>query len=136
MAADDRAAYIDGLRQLAGVLEEHEEIPLPFSGSITPLQTGFYGDGAREQMAAAVRAMPGKWVKDASDKWLNLTGQLAGLRIELYAERDAVCTRVVTGTEEREVEKVITPAVTEKVTETVELVEWDCSPILAPREVA
>jgi len=102
-----------------------------------PLGFTFWGDDARGRLAATARALPcPSWDKTVSESFMRMAGKLAGLKVELVAERDAVCTRVVTGTEEREVEKVITPAVVEKVTETVDVVTWDCQPVLAPREVA
>jgi hypothetical protein len=129
-----RAAYIDGLRQLTTALEQHPEIGLPVEGTGLPLTFSFWdNDAARAQMAATARALPCTWDKEASDTYLRLRGRIAGLHVELVAYRDAVCTRVVTGTEEREVEVEVTPAVTEKRTETVDVVEWDCGSLLAPR---
>ncbi len=132
---NDRQAYIDGLRALAAVLEQHPEVPLPYHGaadSYSPLLIGFYGSTAREQLAAAVRAMPCAWTKDVSGKWLNLNGHLAGLHLQMYAARDVVCTRRVTGVEDREVEEEVTPAVTRMVVKPVEVVTWDCGSLLAP----
>ena len=103
-------------------------------GTGLPLTFSFWdNDDARAQMAATARALPCTWDKKASDTYLRLRGRIAGLHVELVAYRDAVCTRVVTGTEEREVEVEVTPAVTEKRTETVDVVEWDCGSLLAPR---
>lgn len=133
-ADPQRTAYIIGLRKLADVLEANPAVPLP-AGSGTdggvPVLFGFYGSGSRDELAAAVRAFPITFSKDADSKWLNLNGRLAGLHVQLYASRDQVCTRRVVGTEEREVEVEVTPAVKEKRTETVEVVEWDCHPILS-----
>jgi hypothetical protein len=127
-----RESYIAGLRKLADALEAHPEIPMPGQGSSAgnPLLTYFFGDDAREQMAAARRALGCPFGKGVDEKWLKLNGQMEGLHLQLYAGRDAVCTRRVVGTEEREVEEEITPAVTEKVVKTIEIVEWDCHPIL------
>jgi hypothetical protein len=133
---DERAAYIEGLRVLATVLEQHPDVPLPLygTGGFSPLLLGFYGDSAREDLAAAARVFPVAWSKNADGAWFTLDGQLGGgLGVQLYADRDAVCTRRVTGTEEREVEEVVTPAVTRKVVKPVEIVEWDCGSLLRPR---
>lgn len=130
----DRQAYIDGLRALATVLEDHPEVELPVEGTILPLAFNFWGDDARERMAAAARAIPaGAWAKQAGDTYFKLDGKLAGLNVQLAAHRDAVCTRVVTGTEDREVEEEVTPAVVRKVVKSVEVVEWQCGSILADR---
>ncbi|HEV2376208.1 MAG TPA: hypothetical protein VGS19_29065 [Streptosporangiaceae bacterium] len=132
---DERAAYIDGLRQLATALEDHPELPLPFDGRSDEIS--WYMQDDKDTLAAAVRALPCTfakrvWDSDNSQAYLELTGRIAGLKVKLNAWRDAVCTRRVVGTEEREVEKVVTPAVVEKVTETVDVVEWDCGPLLRP----
>ena len=66
---------------------------------------------------------------------VDLVGKLHGLNVMMIAQRDEVCTRVVTGA--REVTEEIpdpealaaVPKVT--VTRTEELVRWDCKPILA-----
>ncbi len=134
----DRAAYIAGLRQLADALEAHPEVPLPTDGTRMPLSWNLWDDDAREQMAATARALPVAWVKetregyDGGPDYFDLSGKLGGLKVKLTACRDAVCTRVVTGTEDREVEEVVTPAVTRKITQPAEVVEWRCESILAP----
>jgi hypothetical protein len=137
--ADRRAAYIKGMRALMDTLEANPDVPLPWQGTSSSPMTFHYltGENPRRDMALAARAIPCKWAKSEQESqdgrlaWLNLDGLLHGLHIQLDAYRDAVCERVVTGTEEREVEKVITPAVTEKVTESVPVVEWRCGSIMA-----
>lgn len=134
----ERQKYIDGLRALADALEVHPEIPLPANGQYRnyPLTISFgYGSNPRERLAAAARAIRCNWAKSVDDSWLNLDGQLGGLYVQLYGKRDDVCTRRVVGTEQKEVEVEIIPAVTEKVTKEVEIVEWDCTPILAPARI-
>ena len=137
-AADpQRAAYIAGLRILAGVLEGHPEIRVPYG---TDALLSFPGtpEGV-EEMAAARRAFAGTWEKRYTGggehtDWFSLHAELGGkggVKIELYAPRDAVCTRVVKGTEQRPVEKVIRPAETETVMESVEIVEWVCGSALS-----
>lgn len=130
----DRAAYIQGLRQLADALEAHPWVPLPTSG----IMFGFHGDAdARGQVAAVARALPCSWRKNVWDgqsgsAYIDLTGKIAGLPVHISAYRDDVCTRVVTGTEKREVEETVTPAVTRQVVREVEVVEWECHSVLAP----
>lgn len=146
MTATNRAAYIKGLRDLADAMEAHEEIPLPYGDQVRIMWHSSRGD-AREGLAAAAQVLPvARWDKEVSGKlpegytpWFNLTGVLGGeggLEIELTAPRDAVCTRVVKGTETREVEETVTPAVTRTVVREVEVVEWECGPLLAPRPAA
>jgi hypothetical protein len=140
-APTERERYIDGLRVLASVLEAHPEIRLPHQGSgeFAAMTLGFWGDDARELLAATARAFPCAWRKDVRDgenfSYFNLRGQLGGLHVNLTAYRDTVCRKVVTGT--REVtETVKDPAklaeVPEvEVTRVVEDVEWACGPLLA-----
>lgn len=138
--AERRASYIRGLRSLADALEASPEaLPLPYEGDSVEMTFHFLGgDDPRAAMAAAARALPcnlRKAVKEYNDgsAYFHLEGALHGLKVELVAYRDAVCERVVTGTEEREVEEVVKPAETRKVTKQVETVEWRCHPVLAAR---
>jgi hypothetical protein len=128
-----RTAYIEGLRALAAVLETNPEIPLPHEGHIGEINWFLFN--GREQLAAIARAIPCTWNKRVWGKdgeHFELKGSLAGLTLALNANRQAVCTRRVTGTEEREVEETVTPAVTRKVVKRVEVVEWDCGSLLRP----
>jgi hypothetical protein len=143
-AADDsrRAGYIKGLRALADALEDNPAIPLPYQGTDADITIMFLtGDDRRRGMADAARAIPCDWAKTpwgdgGSTAYLDLMGQLHGLRLALTAYRNDVCERVVTGT--REVTKTVKDpealaAVPEvEVTETVENVEWICGSLLAP----
>lgn len=136
---DQRAAYISGLRKFANILEAKPEVPLPFYGSSdgAPVIISFGSDeGARDRLTAARQAVGGQWNKTVDDKWLNLSRALDGFHIQLYAHRDAVCTRRVVGTEAKEVEEEVTPAVTRRVTKEVDVIEWDCDPLLAPSKDA
>jgi hypothetical protein len=131
---ETRAACIEGLRQLAGALEQHPGMPLP----AVKADFCFMGAGnPRADLAAAARALPCTWRKHVWDgqsgnSYFELEGSLGGVEVELRAYRDAVCTRVVKGTEDRETEEVVRPAETRKVVKPVEVVEWDCGPLLAP----
>jgi hypothetical protein len=134
---ETRTAYIDGLRTLASVLELHPDLPLPYEGNDSPFTIHFlHGADPRGAMAAAARMIPCKWAKTSDDNYFDLRGELAGLKIKLTAFRDAVCTRIVTGT--REVTEEVTDPDAPKVTVThiIEDVEWDCGPLLAGSEPA
>jgi len=138
MEDTERARYIDGLRTLAAVLEANPDIPLPLAGRVSSRMTMmFLSDAtAREQMAAAARAFPCTWTKRVSGKneeFFDLRGTVGALNVALTALRDAVCERVVVGTTEVTEDEVVTEAVTRPVTKTVDVVEWRCSPLLAPR---
>jgi hypothetical protein len=135
----ERERYIDGLRVLASVLETHPKIRIPHQGSgeLAAMTLGFWGDDARERLAEAARAFPCAWRKNVRDSeasgaaYFDLHGQLGSLHVTLTAYRDSVCRRVSTGTKDREVEEVVTPAVTRKVVKPVETFEWECAPVLA-----
>lgn len=140
-----RAEYIAGLRQLADLLEAHDELPLPFDGNHGAMNFMFLNDDdPRAAMAAAVRALPVPLAKNdpakggAEEKYFNLSGHLHGLRIELSAFRAEVCERVVVDrrevTEEVPDPEAVAAAPKVKQTRTVETVEWRCHPVLAGAE--
>jgi hypothetical protein len=93
-----RAAYTAGLRMLADALEQHPELPLPYEGRRAAMRFHFLSAAdPRAAMAAAARALPCALAEqlvsygDApSDNYLDLTGELAGLRVALTAYRDDV----------------------------------------------
>lgn len=133
----DRADYIAGLRALADLLEQHDELPLPYEGNTVPLTFHYLSSpDPKAGLATFARIIPGAltktpWGGESDYIYFDLAGSIDGLKVNATAYRDAVCTRVVKGT--REVTKVIpdpaAPTVT--VTETVVDVEWVCSPVLA-----
>lgn len=130
----DRTAFTTGLRALADALDADPELPLPFEGSLNQLSV--FTDTVEE--LAAWRRLLGtvdKTVRDSGAYGFQITGALHGLGLRVFADRQQVCTRVVTGT--REVtETVPDPEVlatvpTVEVTRVEEIVEWDCHPLLA-----
>jgi hypothetical protein len=130
----ERAEYIAGLRMLADVLEQHPEVQQPYTGSGSPvLIIPNTPDEQREQLAAWARVLPGKKTKDAHDNGqYTLDGAFAGLKVKVICRRSDVCERIVVGTHEV-TRSVPDPAVDVpyvEVTETVEIVEWHCSPVL------
>lgn len=131
----DRSQYIAGLRQLADVIEQHDELPLPYQGNDTAMTLYFLSEG-RDAFVAAARVIPGRLDKAVRDDVYQLSTRFGGdrgLKISLTAYRDAVCERVVTGTE-TVTKTVPDPSVKVplvEVTETVETVEWVCRPLLA-----
>jgi hypothetical protein len=138
----DRAAIAAGYRHLADLIES-EQAPIP----VNPEVSLFLSHGRTpvdEQPAAArdlMRALGGgRYEKavTASGGSLILRGMCGGLPIDVWVTRDAVCERVVVGTDE------VTETVpvgedtrpVETVTRTVERVEWRCAPLLAAAETA
>lgn len=99
-----RAAYTAGLRQIAGWLDAHPEVKLPFEGTLHPLTWTFGGETAREHMAAAISAFPGHLAEHATgrdDEIYAVRGAVAGVAVQFQGRRDLICT--VTGYENREV---------------------------------
>jgi hypothetical protein len=95
MTAPGRAAFIAGLRMLAGALERDESIPLPMGGVTRPVSI-YVHDLAAEQFAAAIAALRGTgWeqcIEQSGDvTWLVVRGHLAGLRVEVTTYADEVC---------------------------------------------
>lgn len=147
MSTDERrTAFVDGLHQIADFLAEHPEVPLPYlgayaEGSLLPgMSIYLCGDDTRAEMATVARAMADsgasvqKRVKDSTGSF-QVWREFAGLVLIAAASRGEVCERVVTGTREvtREVPDPEALAAVPKVTvtETVEDVDWVCTPLLA-----
>lgn len=133
----DRTDYIKGLRALADLLEGTPELPLPTEREITwaahTLQI-FEGREPRDTVADLARLLPGRLAKndpaksEYNSKYFELNGTLHGLDLRVWAVREDVCRKVVTGT--REVTKTV-PVETREITVTEETFEWVCEPLLA-----
>jgi hypothetical protein len=102
-----RDAYIAGLEALAVALKTNPEMPLPATGGKRPIEFLFFGPdhtANRTQMARVARTLGCQWREEVRPagggdrEWFILHGKLAGsLAVELWAYRDEVCERVVTG---------------------------------------
>lgn len=133
---------VEALRQVADLLEQHPDLPQPYitSSSDGTMRLAWYlsindrGTPAEQKAIAQqiIRAIGGHWDKDARDDEVSFDQRRGSLAMQVLVVREAVCTRRVVGTEE-----VTIPAVEAKPerTETREVVEWDCAPILAAEEV-
>lgn len=89
-------------------------------------------DSQRDVAQQIIRALGGKWRKKPwGDRFDFEQERDDGLRVEIYAHREQVCERRVVGTEK--VTVPASPAVEAQPerTEVREIVEWDCSPVLA-----
>lgn len=129
--AEKRQAVIAAHRAVASLIEKHDDIPLPFVRSNGIVWWMLYDwdcpDGVPATVALIRRIIGGKWDKREQNSYG--TGEMVFHRpaYEIKVQRQAVCTRRVVSTE-----TVVKPAVSlPERTETVEIVEWDCSPILA-----
>lgn len=94
-------------------------------------------DDPRAALAAAARAglKHGAHVAKDMGTYAGVRLQFGEVGVHIYAHRDQVCERIVTGTTEvtKEVPDPEALAAVPKVTvtETVEQVEWKCTPLLA-----
>ncbi|HEX4432832.1 MAG TPA: hypothetical protein VHZ96_26400 [Frankiaceae bacterium] len=138
---DDRSEYIAGLRALADVLEQHDDLPLPHAGGgvvgpVTFIWSALGEDEPASEMAR-IRSLigAGHWEKNAPVghglTYYELTAHVHGIDLTITAFRSAVCERVVIGTREVTTLVPATDAPMVEVTETVEDVEWVCAPLLA-----
>jgi len=98
MTTTDRAGYIAGIRTLADALEANEELPLPYHGADQTLSV-FVQTKAEAVAYARLMGKAEKSYDDGAHYGFRLTGKLDGLSLLVYAPRQEVCTRVVTGTE-------------------------------------
>lgn len=130
----DRSDYTAGLRALADLLDQHPEVPLPYSGTKQSPLLIVPHENQRQVLADVARAFPGTVRKDVRDGYFDLYASVEGLHVQVIAYRSEVCERVVIGTREvtREVldPEALAAVSRVTVTETVEDVEWICSPLL------
>lgn len=130
-----RLTYAEGLRMLAGLIEENPEFPLPYgAGSAEGNRLTFYELGTEAQAKQAMRVISklvrGKKEKTFDDNYFRLRFSLSGLHAELTAFRKTMCRRVVVATE-TVTEKVpvygdrVVLSVEERTRE-VETVKWVC----------
>ena len=137
----ERAEYVAGLRDLATILEQHPELPLPYHGRGSELLwIATYDEDHKELARTFARLIPGQVRKEARGTDFDLVGSVAGLKVQMILDRDQVCQRVVTGTTEttREVPDAdaLAKVPTTTVTETVEQVEWQCGSLLSSVDAA
>lgn len=128
MSKADTDTMTARLRFVADLLDEHPALPLPSVGTYG-VYWNIYSwdvDDVPTAVAAIRRALGGTWDKRTDD----LAGQMEFTRDEfkISVQREAVCVRRVVGEE-----TVTLPAVEARPerTETREIVEWDCEPVLA-----
>lgn len=93
-------------------------------------ETGDDLDAQKSIAADVIRILGGKWEKQPDDLF-EFTQRRGAVKFNVMVHREAVCTRVVTGT--RKVTRTVPApdAPTVEITETVEDVEWVCAPVLA-----
>lgn len=132
-------------RAVADLIDAHPDLPPPFTSVYSHtaheadvkwyLHINSFGDEARQREAARsiVRDIGGKWDKGFNDDDAQFTQTRDGMHMLVVVKREAVCERRVIG-----IETLTLPAVEATPERTVdrEVVEWDCSPVLADEQVS
>jgi hypothetical protein len=127
--AEARAAWIQGLRDIADLFESKTEIPLPYNQWYNVWISS--NDDTKEKMATIAKALaPCKKEYEGTD--FSISRQFGPHHLSFNTSRDNVCERVVTGKQMVEARPSVyypeVPAHEEDV------VEWVCSPLLAASE--
>jgi hypothetical protein len=114
---EKRSKLIDGLRELASFLEDHPELPTPW-----PPTSFLIPAAVTPEIFEAQARVLGTAKKVVTDNYMSMIRSFGPLALEAYASRETVCVRKVVG-------KKIVPAFNIAEHE-VDIVEWDCKPIL------
>lgn len=130
-AIDKRVAVIEAHRHVASLLETHDDLPTPFVASDGLIWWTLYSwdcpDGVPAMVALIRRTIGGKWDKAERNNYGSDEMEFSRPGYKIKVQREAVCTRRVVGST-----TVTKPAINlPERTETTEIVEWDCSPVLA-----
>lgn len=127
---------LDGMRVAIDLIAAHPELPTPSvfaysTGSVDVTWQLMHNDDTKDDQRGTaqriIRAIGGHWSKNPWGDRFDFERQYDGVKLEIYAHRDQVCERRVVGTE-----TVTIPAVEAQAerTETREVIEWDCNPVL------
>lgn len=129
--------FADNARNVAAFMAAFPEgVESPTHADVTPRGASvkwlIFGENEKDQRARAaaiIRGIGGKWDKaEQSDLFAFSCHHVSGVRLKITVNREQVCMRRVVG-QETVVKQV--PVAFEDVTETVDVVEWDCAPVLA-----
>mgnify|MGYP001566893206 CR=1 FL=1 len=115
--------YADGLRRIADWYEEHPDVPLPEAQL-----TVYAVRDTRETVAQIARAL-GTARKEFAEHadLMFLVRDFGGVTLRFCFTRQTVCTRRVIGAR-------FIPARPGEPEREVEVIEWDCEPILSHEE--
>lgn len=135
----DRTTYAN-LAALLDELNQHPNLPPAYIAHFSHgvIDANWYlhihGIGADAQRAAArnvITTIGGKWDKAPSGDRMRYTQKRPnGITLDVVVTREAVCERVVVGTETKTIPAQPAAEATPERTETVEVVEWRCSSLL------
>lgn len=134
---------VDALRAATDFIAAHPHLPAPYVSSFNrgEVDLNYYlqirnpGDLAEQKdvAAAIVRAVGGDWDKEPWGDQFRFTATRGPLKFDVQVKREAVCERIVVGTETVTLpatEAQVIDAQPERV-EQREVVEWRCLPLLA-----
>lgn len=98
-----RDEMIQGLRELADMLESHAEVTTPYDIRVNAFWTSTddgLGDYATPETArAAMTASPGGWTKTYTESNVCYEKEMSGrVSYRIFVGREMVCTRVQVGT--------------------------------------
>jgi len=124
--ATDRAAWVNGLHDLANFIDTHPSFPLPDLTISVWLSTYDYDD-TKAEVARLARQL-GRAEKNVVYSTFVVSRDFGPHKLKVETARDAVCVAKVVGTEEVEIPDY-SDVPTKKVTR--DIVEWECSPLLA-----
>ena len=130
---------VKGLRLLADIVEQNPHMAENFRHEmqVSGMNLHLYGDDRAAQMAEIARVMRkhgATTTKDVFGNLHNVVCDFGFIKVDILANREEVCERVVVDTVEV-VEEVPDPEVLATVpkvtvTRTEEIVEWQCRPLL------
>lgn len=108
-----RATEIAEMRDVLSFLEDNPKIPMPYFGMVDSFASTENGDDVNDlaRIMAPCR-------KDASRGYFTLIRTFGSTKLEVNFDREEVCEKVITGTEEVPEETVAA--------HTREIVEWLC----------
>lgn len=131
----------ENLRIVATLLDAHPDLPAPYitttySGAV---QVHWYltitteNHAQQKRLAQLIlRTIGGKWAKDAGSEMNFKQGRIFDpISYIVQVSREAVCRRVVTGTETVTIPAVEAQEAQPERTVEREVVEWICEPVLA-----
>ncbi|MFI5223848.1 MAG: hypothetical protein ACHQX3_06325, partial [Nitrospirales bacterium] len=121
---DERAQYTMGLRLLADFYDQNPGVPIPW------LNHANYAVDTKEHAEAVARGL-GTFKKDGNDNYLHLTKTFGNIVAKFVFTRENVCVKRVVGVETIPAYFVEAHTVEAR---TKEIVEWDCQPLLVPKE--
>lgn len=130
----DHIEMAAGLRELAAFIEKNpqlvEVLSYPLHNMLAPLYVHENPQALMADFARAGARAGAEVRKTFDDSHGGVNVAFGPVTVRVYAPREAVCERVVVGAEQvtKEVPDPDAPKIT--VTETVEKVEWRCTPLL------